>query len=44
MIAYSACIPIGLASPIAALVLFLVIAVFYAVTSQGWSSATLDAD
>jgi uncharacterized membrane protein len=33
---YAVCIGIGLLQPVAALVLYLAVAVFYAITSQGW--------
>jgi len=39
IVVYAACIGVGLLLPVAALALYLAVAVFYAVTSQGWSSA-----
>ncbi len=36
VLVYAICIAVGMLSPIAALVLFLAVALFYAVTSQGW--------
>ncbi len=37
--AYAGCVAVGLLVPVLALVLFLVIALFYAITSQGWGGS-----
>ncbi|WP_433201203.1 TMEM175 family protein [Nocardia sp. CA-107356] len=39
---YAVCIAVGLFWPVAALILYLLVAVFYAITSQGWSRQAAD--
>jgi uncharacterized membrane protein len=39
IVVYAVCIGVGLLLPVAALALYLAVAVFYAVTSQGWGQA-----
>lgn len=39
---YAVCIAIGLFWPVVALILYLLVAIFYAITSQGWSKQSAD--
>ena len=44
IVAYACCIAVGIVVPVAALILYLAVAVFYAVTSQGWSQFGSDTE
>ncbi|MEV5838644.1 hypothetical protein [Nocardia sp. NPDC052112] len=39
---YASCLTIGLRRPVAALILNLLAAIFYAITSQGWARRSTD--
>ncbi|MEV6427320.1 hypothetical protein [Nocardia sp. NPDC051463] len=38
IVIYAICIGVGLIQPVAALILYLVVAIFYGFTSQGWGT------